>query len=92
MPKYRVKSGAMNHVVETAFDAQPKMIAAMAFMAEPRANNLGKITSRNGGKFTGDNEMYVWTEHVLGDMGMMQPSNAKVNGSPHEGDAEGEKA
>lgn len=76
MPKYRVKSGALNHVVETAFDAKPQMIAAMAFIAEPRANNLGRITSITGGEFTGDNEMYVWTENVLADMGMMEPSNA----------------
>lgn len=86
MPKYRVKSGALSHVVETAFNAQPQMIAAMAFMAEPRANNLGQLTSINGGKFTGDNEMYVWTEKVLADMGLMEPSNAEVTSRPSSGD------
>ena len=84
MPKYRVKSGSLNHVVETVFDAQPEMIAAMAFMAEPRANNLGQFTSINGGKFTGDNEMYMWTENVLADMGLMEPSNAKVSEGENE--------
>ena len=75
MPKYRVQSGELNHVVETPYPAQPQAIAVMAFLAEPRANNLGQLTEIRGGEYTGDNTTYVLTERVLSDMGMMEPSN-----------------
>jgi len=80
MPKYRVQSGALNHVVETPYPAQPQAIAVMAFLAKPRANNLGQLTEIRGGEYTGDNITYVLTEKVLSDMGMMEPSNVEFSG------------
>ena len=76
MPKYRVQSGALNHVIETPYPATPQAIAVMAFLAEPRANNLGQLTEIRGGEYKGDNTIYVSTAKVLEDMGMMEPSNA----------------
>lgn len=80
MPKYRVQSGALNHVVETPYPAKPHAIAVMAFIAEPRANNLGELTEIRGGEYKGDNTIYVSTAKVLEDMGMMEPANAEVRG------------
>ena len=75
MPKYRVQSGTLNQVVETPYPAQPQAIAVMAFLAEPRANNLGQLTEIRGGQYKGDDTIYVSTSKVLEDMGMMKPSN-----------------
>lgn len=74
MPKYRVKSGALNHVVETTYPAMPREIAVMAFLAQPRANNLGHLTEISGGQYKGNDTIYVSTAKVLEDMGMMEPS------------------
>lgn len=81
MPKYRVKSGALNHVVETPYPAMPREIAAMAFLAQPRANKLGHLTEISGGQYKGDDTIYVSTAKVLEDMGMMEPSTASVSGA-----------
>ncbi len=81
MPKYRVQSGALNRVVETPYPATPQEIAVMAFLAEPRANNLGQLTEIHGGEYNGDNTIYVLTAKVLEDMGMLEPSNAELTGA-----------
>ncbi len=77
MPKYRVQSGSLNQVVETPYPAKPHAIATMAFLVQPRANNLGQLTEIRGGEYEGENTIYVMTEKVLADMGMMEPSNTR---------------
>ena len=73
MPKYTVRSGSLNQVVDTAHPAKPNAIAVMAIMLSTCAtHDLGTLMEISGGLYKGGDTVYVSTIKVLEDMGVIQ--------------------
>ena len=82
MPTYMIESGDMKETIETAHDIDPRTLCIMAITkAQPKA--LGLIVSVTGGRFVGENEMFVSTERILDVMGITTP-NAALTGERKE--------
>ena len=72
MPTYRIRSGDLHHKIKTEHpaDAFALCIMALAQGGKP-GSRLGKIVEVKGGEYRGDQVMYIGTQSLMEDMGML---------------------
>ena len=81
MPSYRIESGALDVIIETAFPAKADMLVMMAIdRTREEGPSLSVIASVTGGAYVGDNEMYVSVCRCLEKMGGMEPTVTNPEG------------
>lgn len=73
---YRVRSGEMDETFSAPDTATPSELAEIALI-RTNAQLLGLIIGVEGGRFVGDDEMYLHTETFLRERGMWVEGDAK---------------
>lgn len=58
MPKYRIRSGDMDHKIETPFNADAQALALIA-ISNVLPANPGTLVEVTGGQFKGDDKTYL---------------------------------